>query len=296
MRKGTDRKRKLGSFPFLSVVFTITLSLIVLGLFGLLTILTGNLTKSIQENVEIQVYLNKPISETEVSRIQRIVSSKMYILRGQGSPPVQRITKEEAAEEFLQNTGEDFSNFLGDNPLRDVLMVNIAPGYQSSDSLKYVVDDIAAIRGVYEVSYVASLVEKINQNLAKVGSILLAFSLLFLLLVTILINNAIKLALYSQRFLIRSMQLVGATARFIRQPFLNRALLYGLIAGLISVAVLYTISNYLQLLISDLAALFDAQHLLMLYAVVVLLGIIVAYLSTYRAVRKYLKLSLDELY
>jgi cell division transport system permease protein len=296
MRKGTDRKRKLGSFPFLSVVFTITLSLIVLGLFGLLTILTGNLTKSIQENVEIQVYLNKPISETEVSRIQRIVSSKMYILKGQGSPPVQRITKEEAAEEFLQNTGEDFSNFLGDNPLRDVLMVNIAPGYQSSDSLKYVVDDIAAIRGVYEVSYVASLVEKINQNLAKVGSILLAFSLLFLLLVTILINNAIKLALYSQRFLIRSMQLVGATARFIRQPFLNRALLYGLIAGLISVAVLYTISNYLQLLISDLAALFDAQHLLMLYAVVVLLGIIVAYLSTYRAVRKYLKLSLDELY
>ncbi|MFZ9045165.1 MAG: cell division protein FtsX [Cyclobacteriaceae bacterium] len=175
-------------------------------------------------------------------------------------------------------------------------MVNIAPGYQSSDSLKYVVDDIAAIRGVYEVSYVASLVEKINQNLAKVGSILLAFSLLFILLVTILINNAIKLALYSQRFLIRSMQLVGATARFIRQPFLNRALLYGLIAGLISVAVLYTISNYLQLLISDLAALFDAQHLLMLYAVVVLLGIIVAYLSTYRAVRKYLKLSLDELY
>ena len=296
MRKGTDRKRKLGSFPFLSVVFTITLSLIVLGLFGLLTILTGNLTKSIQENVEIQVYLNKPISETEVSRIQRIVSSKMYILKGQGSPPVQRITKEEAAEEFLQNTGEDFSNFLGDNPLRDVLMVNIAPGYQSSDSLKYVVDDIAAIRGVYEVSYVASLVEKINQNLAKVGSILLAFSLLFILLVTILINNAIKLALYSQRFLIRSMQLVGATARFIRQPFLNRALLYGLIAGLISVAVLYTISNYLQLLISDLAALFDAQHLLMLYAVVVLLGIIVAYLSTYRAVRKYLKLSLDELY
>ena len=296
MRKGTDRKRKLGSFPFLSVVFTITLSLIVLGLFGLLTILTGNLTKSIQENVEIQVYLNKPISETEVSRIQRIVSSKMYILKGQGSPPVQRITKEEAAEEFLQNTGEDFSNFLGDNPLRDVLMVNIAPGYQSSDSLKYVVDDIAAIRGVYEVSYVASLVEKINQNLAKVGSILLAFSLLFLLLVTILINNAIKLALYSQRFLIRSMQLVGATARFIRQPFLNRALLYGLIAGLISVAVLYTISNYLQLLISDLAVLFDAQHLLMLYAVVVLLGIIVAYLSTYRAVRKYLKLSLDELY
>ncbi|MFZ9045166.1 MAG: hypothetical protein ACO2ZZ_04825 [Cyclobacteriaceae bacterium] len=95
MRKGTDRKRKLGSFPFLSVVFTITLSLIVLGLFGLLTILTGNLTKSIQENVEIQVYLNKPISETEVSRIQRIVSSKMYILKGQGSPSVQRIRIQE---------------------------------------------------------------------------------------------------------------------------------------------------------------------------------------------------------
>jgi cell division transport system permease protein len=296
MRQGSDRKRKLGNYPFLSVVLSITLSLVVLGLFGLLIILTGNLSNSIQENVEIQVYLNKPIAETEVNRIQRMIGSKPYILRSEQLTPIQRITKEEAAREFLQNTGEDFSEFLGDNPLRDLLMIRISPDYQSKDSLQVVVSDIEEIRGVYEVSYVASLVEKINKNLAKVGGILIGFSILLLVLVVVLINNTIKLALYSQRFLIRSMQLVGATSGFIRQPFLSRAALYGIVAGIIAAFSLYGISNYLMLIVADIALLIEANQLFVLYGVIVLLGVIVAYLSTYSAVRRYLKISLDELY
>lgn len=296
MRQGTNRNRKLGSYPFISVVFSITLALFVFGLFGLLLILTRNLSNSIQENVEIQVYLNKPITEVEINRIQRIIGSKSYVLQGEGIESIRYISKEQAAQEFLQNTGEDFSEFLGDNPLRDVFMVRISPDYQPVDSLIKVVTDIQDIRGVYEVSYVASLVEKINQNLAKVGAILIGFAVLFLFMVVILINNTIKLALYSQRFLIRSMQLVGATAGFIRQPFLARSLLYGLIAGAIASGVLFGISNYLKLLISDISTLMNAKHLMMLYGSLLILGILVAYLSTYRAVRRYLKTSLDELY
>jgi cell division transport system permease protein len=296
MRQGSNRKRKLGSYPFLSVVFSITLSLFVLGLFGLLLILTGNLTNSIQENVEIQVYLNKPISDSEVSRIQRIIGSKPYILQTGKLEPITRITKEQAAQEFLQNTGEDFSEFLGDNPLRDVLMVRIAPAYQPTDSLSKVVAEIEGIRGVYEVNYVASLIEKINKNLAKVGGILMGFAVLFLVMVVILINNTIKLALYSQRFLIRSMQLVGATGSFIRQPFLNRALVYGMISGLIAALILFGLGNYIKVLITDIASLYNLQHITILYVSLILIGILVAYLSTYRAIRKYLKISLDELY
>jgi cell division transport system permease protein len=296
MRQGTNRKRKLGSYPFLSVVFSITLSLFVLGLFGLLLILTGNLTNSIQENVEIQVYLDKPISDSEVSRIQRIIGSKPYILQSDKIEPITHISKEQAAQEFLQSTGEDFSEFLGDNPLRDVLMVRISPAYQPVDSLAHLVAEIENIRGVYEVNYVASLVEKINQNLAKVGGILIGLAFLFLVMVVILINNTIKLALYSQRFLIRSMQLVGATASFIRQPFLNRALIYGLVAGLVSSLLLFSLGNYLKALITDIVTLYNIKHILILYTSLILIGIFVAYLSTFRAIRKYLKISLDELY
>ena len=296
MRQSTNRRRKLGSYPFASVVFSITLSLFVVGLFGLLLLMTNALTTSIRENVEIQVYLDKPIADTEITRIQRIVGSKSYVSVEEGASPIRHISREQAAKDFLQNTGEDFSKFLGDNPLRDVLMVKINPNYQSSDSLVWIVKDIQSMRGVYEVSYVSSLIEKINQNLAKVGAILLGFAILFLIVVVILINNTIKLALFSQRFLIRSMQLVGATGSFIRGPFLKRATFYGFIAGLVAAISIYLTNSYLMSIVADLITLYNEQHFLIMCLVIVFLGMIVAYLSTYRAVRKYLKTSLDELY
>lgn len=296
MEQKTRKKRKLGSYPLLSVVFSITLALLVIGMFGMILIHAKKLTRVIQENIEIQVFLNKDITNTEISKINRSLGTKSYVLQKDGNPSINLITKSEAADQFIADTGEDFKDFLGDNPLRDLLVINIEPGYQATDSLNWIKAEIESINGVYEVSYVESLVESINTNLKKIGAFLIGFSLILILVVVILINNTIKLALFSQRFLIRSMQLVGATGRFIRSPFLKRSVWYGLLSGIFASVALYGLMLYANEKIEDLSQLQDQKSLFLLFAALTFLGILVAFLSTYRAVRKYLKMSLDELY
>lgn len=280
----------------MSVTFSITLSLFVIGLFGLMTLHANKLTEMIQENIELQVFLNKQITSGEVSRINRTIGSKPYVLKRDNDPAIRLITKEEAAAEFIADTGEDFKEFLGDNPLRDVLVVNVIPDYQAADSLKMIQAEIEQMQGVYELSYVESLVESINENLTKIGFILIGFFVVLLVVVVILINNTIKLALFSQRFLIRSMQLVGATSRFIQKPFLMRSVWYGFLAGLCSSLILIVLMIYANQNIEDLKELQEMERLSILFLALIVLGILVGYFSTFRAVRKYLKMSLDELY
>jgi len=296
MEQKTRKKRKLGSYPFVSVTFSITLALFVIGLFGLMALHANKLTTLIQENIEIQVFLNKQIGSGEITRINKSISSKPYVLKVDNQPKIRLVTKEEAAKQFIADTGEDFTEFLGENPLRDVLIVNIEPIYQPSDSLKIIRAELEEMGGVYEVSYVESLVESINENLTKIGIVLLGFFLILLFVVVILINNTIKLALFSQRFLIRSMQLVGATSSFIRRPFLSRSVLYGFVAGGIASVLLFGLLYYANIRIEDLAQLQDTESLVVLFSALVVLGMSVGYFSTFRAVRKYLKMSLDELY
>lgn len=296
MEQKTRKKRKLGSYPFVSVTFSITLALFVIGLFGVMVLHASKLTTIIQENIELQVFLNKQISSSEVNRITRTIGSKKYVLKKDNVPSIRMITKEEAAEQFVEDTGEQFTNFLGDNPLRDLLVINVDPVYQASDSLRMIKTDIENLQGVYEVSYVESLVESINENLTKIGIVLVGFFLILLFVVAILINNTIKLALFSQRFLIRSMQLVGATSRFITGPFLRRSIWYGFLAGAFASIVLFLLMMYANQHIEDLQQLQDTKNLAILFGSLILIGISVGYLSTWRAVRKYLKMSLDELY
>ncbi len=296
MQERNVKKRKLGNYPFLSVVFSVTLSLFVMGLFGLLLVLTNSLTKSIQQNVEIQVYLNKPIRDSELSRIQRTITAKAYVASGENAENVIHISQEEAARQFIEDTGEDFMEFLGDNPLRDLLIIKVDAGYQSLDSLSMIRNEIEAISGVYEVSFVESLVDSINRNLAKIGVFLIGFSVILLIVVSILINNTIKLAMFSQRFLIRSMQLVGATAGFIRRPFLRRASFYGLMAGMLASAILYLLILTAKSYIPDLTDLQTSEQMYSVFGALLVLGILVTYVSTLFAVRRYLKTSLDELY
>lgn len=296
MEQKTRKKRKLGSYPFVSVTFSITLALFVIGIFGLLALHANKLTTIIQENIELQVFLKKQITSGEINRINRTIGAKPYVLQREGSPLVKLITREEAAEQFIKDTGEDFKEFLGDNPLRDVLVVNVKPEYQASDSLQVIQQEIERMGGVYEVSYVKSLVESINKNLTKIGAILIGFFLILLLVVVILINNTIKLALFSQRFLIRSMQLVGATSGFIRKPFLMRSVWYGLLAGVFASALLVGVLSIANNKIEDLQQLQEIESLGILFLALILLGVLVGFFSTYRAIKKYLTMSLDELY
>jgi len=290
------KKKKLGSYPFVSVVFSITLALFVIGLFGLLVILTDKLTQNIQENVEMQVFLNKDLSNNEVTKISKTLSSKDYVYVKNEIPQVTTITKQEAAKQFIEETGEDFVSFLGDNPLRDVVVLKIKPEFHLPENLAEIKKEISTIRGVYEVSYIENLVNSINENLAKISIVLIGFSLILFLVVAILINNTIKLALFSQRFLIRSMQLVGATSSFIQKPFLIRASLYGFISGVFAIAILGGLLYLANAKIEGLSELQSNDNLLILIGIILVLGTVVGFISTFAAIKKYLKLSLDELY
>jgi len=175
-------------------------------------------------------------------------------------------------------------------------VIKINEAYADSENLKKIQQDLQGISGVYEVQYVESLIDSITSNLRKASLILLSFAGILTLVVVILINNTIKLALFSQRFLIRSMQLVGATGAFIQQPFLKRATLQGIISGLMASGLLFLLLQYAYFEMTELYLLRNEQQMLILMVSLVMLGSVIGFLSSYRAVKRYLRLSLDELY
>jgi cell division transport system permease protein len=296
MRVNPRKKTKLGRFKFVSVLFSTTLSLFILGLFGVIVIQAKTLTSIIRENIEIQVFLNKNITDADKTKIGVLLESKPYILHKEGKSGISYISQEEAAQSFLESTGEDFTKFLDDNPLRDSYTIAIAEEYQTAELIEEIVKEIQSIDGVFEVTYMSDLVESINQNLFKVALVMGGFILILVFTVVMLINNTIRLALFSQRFLIRSMQLVGATRGFIRRPFLGRALLFGLLAGLIASVLLFGIIEYTKANIDGFALLQDYNLLYALFGTLILIGILLSVFSTLQAVNKYLNMSLDELY
>ena len=296
MKDSRRQKRKLGSFPFLSVIFSITLSLVVMGIFGIAFIYLKTLTSIVQSNVEIQVYLDKSIRDHDVKRLEKIMTTRPYIRSDDATENIKFISKETAAEVFIRDTGEDFTKFLGDNPLRDAFSVKIINQYQSVDSLKTIEIDLMRLPGVYEIVFQESLIASINKNLRKIGILLLGMTLILLVAVIVLINNTIRIALFSQRFLIRSMQLVGATKGFIRWPFLKRSLIYGLVSGVLASGIIFGIIQFAQHQIDDLDKLYAEEPLFILFAVLIFLGLLISYLSTLSSMRRYFKISLDELY
>lgn len=292
----SKKKKKLGSYPYVSVILSIALALFVIGLFGLLLLHTNKLTQVIRENIEVHVYLDKGIADNQRIQIQKTLSSKDYAAEKNDEVQISYISKEDAAEEFIKETGEDFTSFLGDNPLRDAYILRIDPLFHEGEKLKGIKEEIEAISGVFEVVYVESLVDSINENMAQISMFLLGFAAILMIAVAVLINNTIKLALFSQRFLIRSMQLVGAKASFIQKPFLYRSIGHGALAGLLASAALLSLMNFANSRIPDLESLQEPDKIMILFMILLVLGMIIGFSSTYRAINKYLKLSLDELY
>ena len=293
-RKFKVRKKKLGAYPYISVVLSITLALFVIGVFASLVIYSKELERVVRENAKVQVYLKSQVTDVQRTQIEKALASKSFVPKDKGS--IQFISKEEAAKQFIEETGEDFIKFLGENPLRDAYLVRIQEGFHDAESLKKVKAEIEQISGVFQVHYVENVIDSINKNVTKIGLILMGLVSLLLLVVVLLINNTLRLALFSQRFLIRSMQLVGARSWFIQRPFLYRAGLHGLIAGIIASLLLVLLISFATKRVADLSLIQNNSRLLILLSSLLVLGMLVAILSTYRAVSKYLKLSLDELY
>ncbi|TXE11343.1 cell division protein FtsX [Algoriphagus aquimarinus] len=290
------KKKTLGHFKFGSVLFSTTLSLFIVGLFGVILIQAKTLTSMIRENIEVQVFLEKNLEQKDLDAIHDNLSQRSFILQKGDTLNLAFVSDEEAAATFIESTGEDFTQFLEDNPLRDSFVLTIAEEFQTSEQLEAIVAEIQAIPGVFEVSYMTDLVDSINKNLLKVSLVLGGFILILIITVVMLINNTIRLALFSQRFLIRSMQLVGATRGFIRKPFLSRAFLFGMMAGAFASVILFALVKYTQANIEGFAMLQNQQLLLVLFGLLITVGGILSVLSTLRAVNKYLNMSLDELY
>jgi cell division transport system permease protein len=293
--KKFKRKKRLGSYPYVSVVFSISLALFAIGIFALLLLTSFKLRREIESNVEIQVYLSKTVTESERTKVLSLLTDKAYILN-RDAANITFISKEDAARDFIKETGEDFISFLGENPLRDAFSIRIDPSYHTNEQMAAIKADLERVSGIFEVVYTENLVQSIKENITKISLILLSVALLLLIVTVILINNTIKLALFSQRFLIRSMQLVGANAGFVQWPFLQRSILHGLLAGIISAGGLLGLIYYANQKIEGLQEFQQLDELAMLIGGLIVLGILIAFFSTFKSIRKYLNMSLDELY
>ncbi len=289
------KKKQLGSYPFVSVVLSITLALFVIGMFGLLVIYSQELGRVVKENVRIQVYLKSNLDDKQVTALEKQLVNAEFTLK-QSPNPVTFVSRDEAAKQFIKDTGEDFKKFLGENPLRDAFLVSLDPAYHDKSKLAAIKTQLEKVPGVFQVYYVESLIESINRNVATIGLILLGLAAIFLVVVVLLINNTLRLALFSQRFLIRSMQLVGATRGFIQWPFILRAMLHGALGGLIACGMLWAVVQVGHQKIQELQLIENQTRTFILLGSLLVMGIFVAVVSTWRAVYRYMRLSLDELY
>ena len=288
-------KKTFGNFPFISVIFSVTLSLLLLGLFSFFLLSSFNVKNYLESNTEINIYLNKKISPSQIEQIKRTLYTKEYSLTNTEST-LNYVSSEDAAKNFQSEIGEDFVDFLGNNPLRDLIILKINSDYFDLERLNIIESDILKIPGVYQVEYSKELIDNINKNVANISIVFIGLFLILLMISVILINNTLRIALFSQRFLIRSMQLVGATANYILRPFIFRGMIYGLIAGILSSVMLYVIIEIADRRISNLELLISLEQLGVIFISLIFTGIIMVISSTYSAVNKYLNSTLDELY
>lgn len=288
--------KKLGNYPATSVLITISTALFMVGLFLLFAIHATALTNALQENIEIQIYLEKDLDETTQKQLAQTLANQPFVEVQNGKPLIKFISKDDAAQKMIEETGENFIESLGTNPLRDVFSVNIKRAYYSKEKLTPIRKQLEATTGIYEVVYAESVIEKIHQNIAALGLIISSFVVILLIIAYILLNNAIKLGLFSQRLLIRSMQLVGATDAFIKKPFLQRAALQGFFGSLIACFLLSALLFYINAQIKELQSIQNYWLIALLYIGLLSVGTFICFSSAWVAVNRYLKMTLDELY
>lgn len=282
-------KRKLQSSYFTTIV-SISLVLFLMGLLGLLILNSKKLSDHVKENIGFSIVMNSDVKEARILELKKNLDAAEFVRYAE------YITPEEAAEELQQDLGEDFIGFLGFNPLLPSIDLRLSADYANVDSLQVIEAKLLENPDIKEVYYQKSLVELVNKNIRRLGIILLIFSSLLLLISIALINNTIRLSVYSKRFIIRTMQLVGATRGFIRRPFLLTGIMHGLISALLASAMLAVIIYFSMQEIPELLTLQDYNLFLSLFGFVIFLGVFITWLSNYSAVNKYLKAKPDQLY
>lgn len=292
MAKQEDKytKKRLKA-SYVTSVISITLVLFVLGSLGLVVLEAKMISKHLRENIRMTVHMKKDVKEADVMRLKKHLDATNDV------KSTRYVSPEEAAKEYSEEIGEDFVHFLdGENPLQGSIEVYLNEAYANVDSLAALSSIIETRKGVEDVRYHKSYVETINKNIGRISIFFLIVSVLLLLISIVLINNTIRLSVYASRFLIRTMQLIGATQGFIRRPFIWQGIWQGIISAFLTILMLIALMYKIQTYYPELINLRFIDMYLILFGGLVVVGILISWWSSALAVRKYLRMKLDNIY
>jgi cell division transport system permease protein len=281
---------KKGKPSYFNAIMGVALVLFMLGMLGWLLINGRALSRAFKEDIEVSVNFHDNTSDENIQKMKSILDKQPFTRR------TKVVTKEDAMKMESQIEGHDLQEFLGYNPLFASVMLRLNEGYVNKDSLEKVRQFVMQSNIVRSVSWPDNVVDKMNSNLRQIGLILGGISILLFIVVVFLIDNTVRLAMFSNRFLIKTMQMVGATQRFITRPFDRRAIVNGLISGLLAVTGLWLVVKFASAQLESLNSLNDPALLGTLMLCMIILGICISFISTHRSVTKYLKMHVDDLY
>ena len=286
--KGSMKKSKPSYFM---AILGVALVLFILGILGWLVINTSKLETYFKGSVQVHAFIREGSPQKDIDVVKNIIKSKPYARN------VEYITKEKARQTFIGDGNQDWNKVLDYNPLPASIDFYLEPEYVNRDSLKIITTEIMKNFIISEVKYPDAVVTNLNNVVTKAGYFLLTLAGILALIVIILIDNTIKLAMFSNRFLIKTMQMVGATRWFISKPFDTKAIINGLISALLAIAailvLIYAVENWW---LPEIKALKDNMSLFLLFFALIVIGISITFISTHRSVTKYLKMKLDDLY
>ncbi len=276
---------------YFMAIFGVALVLFILGMLGWLVINASKLQDYFMGSVQVHAFIREGSPKNEIDIVKNKISTKPY------AKNVEFITKEMARAKFIGDGNEDWNKVLDYNPLPASIDFYLDPLYVNKDSIKIISADLSKNFIISEVKYPDAVVSNLNNIVRKIGFFLLGLALVLAIIVIILIDNTIKLAMFSNRFLIKTMQMVGATRWFISKPFDKRAIINGLISAVLAIAsisiIIYGVESWW---LPEIKALRDNSMLALLFLVITLIGISITFISTHRSVMKYLKMKLDDLY
>ena len=286
--------KKVSSVSFfnsrLTSVISISLVLFLLGLILLIGMLGNKLSVYVKENLSFSIVLKDNQKETEIKKMQKSLDALPFI------KSTEYISKEQAAEELEEELGENPETFLGFNPLQASIEVKLHSEYANPDSLQVIEKKIRNYTSVSELLYRKDMMEMVHNNMKRLGLILLTLAVVLMIISFVLISNTIRLLIYSKRFLIHTMKLVGATSGFIRRPFVKYNIVSGIFASILAILMLTGALYYLQNELKGFIQILDMQTLLLVYVTVFALGIVLSVIATIFAVNKYLRMGVDKLY
>lgn len=288
--KSSSKRRVAGSY-FISLM-SITLVLFLLGVFALLMMHAQKLSNHLKENIGFEIVMNSNAKEANILKLQQELDAMPAV------KSTEYITKDEAIRRLSDDLGEDFLQWLGneENPLLPSIDVRFNAAWANNDSIDRIQAQLLKNTNVKEIYYQKSLVELINQNIRRIGFGLIVASIILLLVAITLIRNTIRLSIYSKRFLVRSMQLVGATASYIRRPFIKSGISQGFFGALLADIFLTLLLYGLMQRLPELTLIQDYRIIICIFVGIIVLGILLGGLSTRIALRKYLHADVDRLY